>query len=93
MRSLLVRLEQRLALDELVPLHRIDRDTAGLLVFSAAPATRNAYHALFRAQAVAKRYEAIAPWNPDLPWPRDPARPRRRRSRTSCSRPNWTAPA
>jgi tRNA pseudouridine32 synthase/23S rRNA pseudouridine746 synthase len=53
----------------LVPIHRIDRDTAGLVLFSINPATRNAYHALFRDHAVAKQYEAIAPWNPDLPWP------------------------
>ncbi len=67
--TLLVRLKNRLGLDDLVPIHRIDRDTAGLVLFSIDPATRNAYHALFRAQAVEKHYEAIAPWNPDLPWP------------------------
>ena len=67
--TLLVRLKHRLGLDDLVPIHRIDRDTAGLVLFSINPATRNAYHALFRDHAVAKQYEAIAPWNPDLPWP------------------------
>ena len=67
--TLLVRLKQRLGLDDLVPLHRIDRDTAGLVLFSTQPATRNAYYALFREHAVDKRYEAIAPWNPDLAWP------------------------
>ena len=66
--TLLVRLKHRLGLDGLVPIHRIDRDTAGLVLFSTNPATRNAYHALFRDQAVDKHYEAIAPWNPDLPW-------------------------
>ena len=67
--TLLVRLKNRLSLDDLVPIHRIDRDTAGLVLFSINPATRNAYHALFRDHAVEKHYEAIAPWNPDLPWP------------------------
>jgi tRNA pseudouridine32 synthase/23S rRNA pseudouridine746 synthase len=67
--TLLVRLKQRLALNDLVPIHRIDRDTAGLVLFSINPATRNAYHALFRERAVDKRYEAIAPWNPELAWP------------------------
>jgi tRNA pseudouridine32 synthase/23S rRNA pseudouridine746 synthase len=67
--TLLVRLKHRLGLDDLVPIHRIDRDTAGLVLFSINPATRDAYHALFRDHAVDKRYEAIAPWNPDLPWP------------------------
>ena len=67
--TLLVRLKHRLGLDDLVPIHRIDRDTAGLVLFSINPATRDAYHALFRDHAVDKQYEAIAPWNPDLPWP------------------------
>ena len=67
--TLLVRLKNRLGLDDLVPIHRIDRDTAGLVLFSINPATRNAYHALFRDHAVDKYYEAIAPWNPNLPWP------------------------
>ena len=67
--TLLVRLKHRLGLDDLVPIHRIDRDTAGLVLFSINPATRNAYHALFRDNAVDKHYEAIAPWNPDMPWP------------------------
>ncbi len=67
--TLLVRLKNRLALNDLVPIHRIDRDTAGLVLFSTQPATRNAYYALFRAHAVDKHYEAIAPWNPDLAWP------------------------
>jgi tRNA pseudouridine32 synthase/23S rRNA pseudouridine746 synthase len=67
--TLLVRLKHRLGLDDLVPIHRIDRDTAGLVLFSINPATRDAYHALFRDHAVDKHYEAIAPWNPDLAWP------------------------
>ena len=67
--TLLVRLKHRLGLDDLVPVHRIDRDTAGLVLFSTDPATRKAYHALFRERAVDKRYEAIAPWNPALAWP------------------------
>lgn len=67
--TLLVRLKQRLGLDDLVPLHRLDRDTAGLVLFSLNPATRNAYYRLFRTHAVHKHYEAIAPWNPNLAWP------------------------
>ena len=67
--TLLVRLKHRLGLDDLVPIHRIDRDTAGLVLFSINPATRDAYHALFRDHAMDKHYEAIAPWNPDLAWP------------------------
>jgi tRNA pseudouridine32 synthase/23S rRNA pseudouridine746 synthase len=67
--TVLVRLKKRLNLPDLVPIHRIDRDTAGLVLFSINPATRDAYHALFRARAVAKTYECIAAWNPALPWP------------------------
>jgi tRNA pseudouridine32 synthase/23S rRNA pseudouridine746 synthase len=67
--TVLVRLKNKLGLNDLVPIHRIDRDTAGLVLFSVNPATRDAYHALFREHRVAKTYQAIAPWNPALPWP------------------------
>jgi tRNA pseudouridine32 synthase/23S rRNA pseudouridine746 synthase len=67
--TVLVRLKNRLGLHDLTPIHRIDRDTAGLVLFSINPATRDAYHALFRDRVVAKTYECIAPWNPALPWP------------------------
>lgn len=67
--SLLVRLQRRLGLDQLAPLHRIDRETAGVVLFSVQPATRHAYHALFAERAVTKHYEAIVPWRgePVLP--------------------------
>jgi tRNA pseudouridine32 synthase/23S rRNA pseudouridine746 synthase len=67
--TVLVRLKRKLALDDLVPIHRIDRDTAGLVLFSVQPATRDAYQALFRDRAVHKTYEAIAPWRSDLTFP------------------------
>jgi len=67
--TLLVRLKRRLGLDELQPLHRLDRETAGLVLFSVRPDDRNAYHALFRAREVSKCYEAIAPWRDDLRLP------------------------
>lgn len=67
--TLLARLVQRLGNPELVPLHRIDRDTAGLVLFSANPATRDAYQALFRQRRIHKRYEAIAPALPELAFP------------------------
>jgi tRNA pseudouridine32 synthase/23S rRNA pseudouridine746 synthase len=59
--TLLVRLKQRLNLPDLSPLHRIDRETAGLVVFSKRPAERDAYQRLFRERTVHKRYQAIAP--------------------------------
>ena len=67
--TLLARLVQRLGNPDLVPLHRIDRDTAGLVLFSADPATRDAYQSLFRQRRIHKRYEAIAPALPDLAFP------------------------
>src|SRR5690606_8307719 len=45
--TLLGRLVARLGNPALVPLHRIDRETAGLVMFSADPGTRAAYQALF----------------------------------------------
>jgi tRNA pseudouridine32 synthase/23S rRNA pseudouridine746 synthase len=64
--TLLVRLKNRLGIDTLIPIHRIDRETAGLVLFSINPSERNAYSALFRDHAVTKHYEAIAPWREDL---------------------------
>jgi tRNA pseudouridine32 synthase/23S rRNA pseudouridine746 synthase len=67
----LIRLKRQLGLNDLVPLHRIDRDTAGLVLFSVNPSSRAAYAALFRDRQVNKRYEAVAPWRADLTLPRD----------------------
>lgn len=67
--TVLVRLKRQLGLDALVPIHRIDRDTAGLVMFSVQARSRGAYAALFRAREVQKTYEAIAPWNPALALP------------------------
>jgi tRNA pseudouridine32 synthase/23S rRNA pseudouridine746 synthase len=67
--TVLVRLRRLLGNDELMALHRLDRETAGLLLFSAQPATRNAYHALLRDQRLHKVYEAVAPWRADLVLP------------------------
>lgn len=67
--TLLVRLKAATGLATLSPIHRIDRETAGLVVFSVRPQDRGAYQALFRARAVDKLYEAIAPLRPELPLP------------------------
>lgn len=58
--TLLARLVRRFGDTGLVPLHRLDRLTAGVMLFSANPATRSRYQALFRERAIEKRYEAIA---------------------------------
>ena len=67
--TLLVRLKNQLGLDSLTPLHRIDRETAGLVLFSVRPSDRNAYQVLFRQHRIRKHYEAIAPWRSDLVFP------------------------
>ena len=67
--TLLARLVARLGNRDLVPLHRIDRGTAGLVMFSANIATRGAYQALFRTGSVSKLYEAIAAPLPTLSLP------------------------
>jgi tRNA pseudouridine32 synthase/23S rRNA pseudouridine746 synthase len=58
--TLLARLVRRFGDIGIVPLHRLDRLTAGVVLFSANPATRSRYQALFRDRAITKRYEAIA---------------------------------
>ena len=67
--SLLVRLRQRLNLPGLSPLHRIDRETAGLVAFSVRAQDRDAYQRLFRERKVDKVYEALAPAAPQHTWP------------------------
>lgn len=67
--TLLARLAARLGNPDLVPLHRLDRDTAGLVLFSARPASRDRYHALFRERRIRKRYLAVAAPLPQLCFP------------------------
>ncbi|QJI16769.1 MULTISPECIES: pseudouridine synthase [unclassified Pseudomonas] len=67
--TLLHRLIRRLDNPSLVPLHRIDRHTAGLVLFSANPQSRSAYQQLFPTRRIDKFYEAIAPALPALTFP------------------------
>src|SRR5690606_11132124 len=67
--TLLVRLKRKLGIDTLTPMHRIDRETAGLVLFTVQPATRHLYQNHFRDRSVEKIYEAIAPWRYDLQLP------------------------
>lgn len=67
--TVLVRLKQRLGIDTLVPIHRIDRDTAGIVMFCVQPQSRARYNALFSQRQVRKTYQAIAPWRHDLELP------------------------
>ncbi|MBN5052560.1 pseudouridine synthase [Stenotrophomonas maltophilia] len=67
--TLLARLVERTGNTDLVPLHRLDRLTAGLVLFSTRPETRDAYQRLFRERRIEKAYEALAPALPDLRFP------------------------
>jgi tRNA pseudouridine32 synthase/23S rRNA pseudouridine746 synthase len=67
--TLLRRLIRRLDNPHLVPLHRIDRHTAGLVLFSSNPHSRSAYQQLFPTRQIEKRYEAIARALPGLQFP------------------------
>lgn len=65
----LVRLRQELGIPTLSPAHRLDRVTAGLLMFVVRPELRGAYQTLFRDRLVRKEYEAVARHDPDLELP------------------------
>ena len=64
--TLLNRLKKKTGIQTLSPIHRIDRDTAGLVIFSVNPSERAQYQNLFRDRAVDKVYEAIAPYSEKL---------------------------
>ncbi len=68
--SLLVRLKRATGNADLSPLHRIDRDTAGLVLLSKNASTRGLYQALFRDRVMHKTYEAVAPLRAGLSFPR-----------------------
>ncbi|WP_111980067.1 pseudouridine synthase [Algibacillus agarilyticus] len=54
------RLQQKTGIKTLQALHRLDRVTAGLVMFSVNPETRHCYHHLFETQQIHKTYQAIA---------------------------------
>ncbi|MFT7111104.1 MAG: tRNA pseudouridine32 synthase/23S rRNA pseudouridine746 synthase [Psychrobacter glaciei] len=54
------RLRRSTGIEALQALHRLDRVTAGLVMFSTNLHTRNQYHDLFRTKKIHKTYQAIA---------------------------------
>lgn len=68
--TLLARLRRSQGNPELIPLHRLDRLTAGVMLFSPNPASRDAYQKLFRERRIDKHYEALAPALPSMDFPR-----------------------
>lgn len=68
--SALVRLRAQLGLPQLSPAHRLDRVTAGLVLFVIRPELRGKYQTMFRDRRVRKTYEAVARHDPGLKLPR-----------------------
>ncbi|MGW0625135.1 RluA family pseudouridine synthase [Streptomyces sp. NPDC002758] len=66
----LARLRRELDLPALSAAHRLDRLTAGLVMFTVRPEERGAYQTLFSDRRVRKEYEAVAPYDPSLALPR-----------------------
>jgi len=66
----LARLRRELDLPELGAAHRLDRLTAGLVLFTVRPGERGAYQSLFRDRLIGKEYEAVAPYDSGLALPR-----------------------
>jgi tRNA pseudouridine32 synthase/23S rRNA pseudouridine746 synthase len=69
LQTALMRLRTELDLPELVPAHRLDRSTAGVVLFIIEPSVRGRYQKLFEHRRVRKTYEAIARFDPELPLP------------------------
>jgi tRNA pseudouridine32 synthase/23S rRNA pseudouridine746 synthase len=72
--SALVRLRNQLRLPDLIPMHRLDRMTAGILLLSTNPETRGKYQVLFEKRQVQKEYECVsaaepAPGHPAVDFP------------------------
>ncbi len=65
----LVKLRVALDLPELAPAHRLDRLTAGVLVFTTRRGCRGAYAGVFQSRRVAKTYEAVGRFDPALTFP------------------------
>ncbi|WP_070030231.1 RluA family pseudouridine synthase [Streptomyces sp. F-1] len=66
----LARLRHELGVPTLTAAHRLDRLTAGLVLFTVRPEERGAYQTLFRDRRVRKEYEAVAPYDASLALPR-----------------------
>jgi len=67
--TLLVRLRRAHDLPHLVPIHRLDRETAGVVIFSHNPDSRGAYQSMFQKRVVRKTYEALAGVMPGRDFP------------------------
>lgn len=68
--TLLVRLKKSTQNAALTPIHRLDRETAGVVLFSKRLETRGCYQQLFAEKKVQKIYHAIAPFHEHLHFPK-----------------------
>jgi tRNA pseudouridine32 synthase/23S rRNA pseudouridine746 synthase len=66
----LARLRRDLGIPALTAAHRLDRLTAGLVLFTVRPEERGGYQSLFRDRRVTKEYEAVGPYDPGVALPR-----------------------
>ncbi|GAA0780665.1 MULTISPECIES: pseudouridine synthase [Pseudomonadati] len=57
------RLRLRTGIDTIAPAHRLDKDTAGVMLMTVNPDTRHAYHQLFLDGRIKKTYQAVARLN------------------------------
>ncbi|TPF96564.1 23S rRNA pseudouridylate synthase [Bifidobacterium sp. UTCIF-39] len=60
----LIRLREQYGEPQITPAHRLDRDTAGVVVFVRDPAARGRYQMLFQEHRTVKAYECVAPSQP-----------------------------
>lgn len=67
--TVVLRLRAELDMPDLVPAHRLDRLTAGVLLLTTRPEVRAAYQELFAQRRVDKTYLAVAPLRTDLELP------------------------
>jgi len=67
--TLLVRLKQQTGNEHLTPIHRLDRETAGVVLISKCVQSRGFYQQMFATRQVQKTYHAIAAYRDDLNFP------------------------
>lgn len=60
------RLRIKTGIADICPAHRLDRETAGVMLFSVNPKTRHLYHELFKLKQIAKSYHALAELSPSV---------------------------
>ena len=67
--TLLVRLKNLTGNENLSPIHRLDRETAGVVLISKRPETRGIYQQMFASRQVQKTDHAVAPFSDKLIFP------------------------